>query len=329
MKKILMLSLTVLALCGCDAMDALKATKSMDGKMDSMNHKMDQMGEMNSKMSKMNDGMQKTVDGIHSQELLIPLENMIKAETIEYLYPVPTSLMPYAKKFAESASNQELVELTYLWLKHINEITPVQDIDKDGKPVDLTLEQTNAFRKQRIGKALALAAIAGFVPQETVEQMVKEHIVGGTRHRKTALQFLALRAFFIKDILLEKSLLEELMDEVGKLEDSIKYMNQLEYLISLPFANLISVRTTGLSEVAAEDIVFVLDNDKIKSIASLWDKIKIKAELNLADVQEKTWTGDKEKDDEIQAEEKRRYAVAMRSVNSAIEKWKKLDLTAQ
>ncbi|MGZ3775422.1 MAG: hypothetical protein ACXVCN_16980, partial [Bdellovibrio sp.] len=316
----------LLALCGCDAMDALKATKNMDTKMDSMNHKMDQMGEMNTKMSKMNDGMQKTVDGIHSQELLIPLENMIKAETVEYLYPVPTSLMPYAKKFAEAASTQDLVELTYLWLKHINEITPVQNIDKDGKPVDLTLEQTNALRKQRIGKALALAAVAGFTPQETVEQVVREHIIGGTRHRKTALKFLALRAFFIKDILLEKSLLEELMDEVGKLEDSIKYMNQLEYMISLPFANLISVRTTGLSEVAAEDIVFSLDNDKIKSIAALWRKIKVKAELNLTDAPLRTWTGDKEKDAALQSEEKHRFDIAMATINAQIDKWKKLGI---
>lgn len=324
MKNILMLSLVLLTLCGCDAMDALKATKSMDGKMDSMNQKMDQMGEMNSKMSKMNDGMQKTVDGIHSQELLIPLENMIKAETIEYLFPVPTSLMPYAKKFSESASSQELVELTYLWLKHINEITPVPDIDKEGNPVDLTLEKTNAFRKQRIGKALALAAIAGFTPQETVEELVKEQIVGGTRHRKTALKFLALRAFFIKDILLEKSLLEELMDEVGKLEDSIKYMNQLEYLISLPFANRIGIRTTGLSEVAAEDIVFVMDNDKIKSIASLWSKIKVKADLNLSEAPERIWTGDKAQEEVLHAEEKRRYDAAMTIINAEIEKWKEL-----
>lgn len=50
MKKLLMLSLIIVGLCGCDAMDALKATKNMDNKMD----------QMNDKMSEMNSGMQKT-----------------------------------------------------------------------------------------------------------------------------------------------------------------------------------------------------------------------------------------------------------------------------
>lgn len=261
------------------------------------------------------------MNGIHGQELLIPLENMIKAETIEYLYPVPTALMPYAKKFAEVASSQELVELTYLWLKHINEIAPLSEIDKEGKPIDLSIEKMNAFRKQRIGKALALAAIAGFTPQQTVEGMVSEHVLSGSRHRKTALKFMALRAYFIKEILLERSLLEELIDEVGKLEDSIKYMQQLEYLISLPYAKLIAVRTTGLSEVSAEDIVFQMDNNKIKSIASLWSKIKTKAELNLSEIKAEDWTGDHARNELLLRQEKHRLDAAFGIVDAAIQRW--------
>jgi hypothetical protein len=311
-----------LGLSGCDALDALKATKEMNGKMDGMNTKMESMNNkmesMNNKMDSTNQSMQKTVDGVHGQELLLPLENMLTTESLEYIVPVPTALMPFAKKFAEAATPAELMDLTLIWLNQINNVTPLGNVDTTGNAKDMSDEEFNSLRKHRIGKAMALAAIAGFTPQNVVEQIIVENVKHSSRHLPTAFKFLALRAFFIKEVLLEKSLLDGLMSSVGILEDSVKYMNLLTYLVNLSFSKSIAVHTTGLSEVFYEDINYSLNDENVKAIDSTWVKIKNKAEIDLADYQARNVTGDKTQDDEAYKDELNRISVALARVNEAI-----------
>jgi hypothetical protein len=304
-----------LGLSGCEALDALRATKEMNGKMDGMNDKME---SMNKKMDSTNDAMKKTVDGVHGQELLLPLENMLTTESLEYIVPVPTALMPFAKKFAEAATPAELMDLTLVWLNQINNVTPIGNVDTEGKAKDMTEEELNSLRKHRIGKTMALAAIAGFTPQNIVEQVIEINIKHSSRHLPTAYKFLALRAFFIKEVLLEKSLLDGLMSSVGILEDSVKYMNYLSYLVNLSFAKSIAVHTTGLSEVFYEDINYSLNDENVKAIDATWVKIKTKAEIDLADYQPRNVTGDKTEDDAAYADELNRINAAMARVNEAI-----------
>ncbi len=308
-----------LSLTACDAIDAMNATKEVPEKMD----------QTNSRMSNMLEEMKKTTAGVHDQSLLIPMENILKEENHDSLSPVPFKLMPYGKKFAEAATAQELTDLTYLWLKEVDESLPAKDIDEStGAELPYTRRQVAKINNEKVARLVALQVIAGFTPQSTVEEIVRMNVVGQSdegsrRFEDTALAFLMLRTMFIRDVLLQESLLASPLDNVGKVEEATKYARQIDFIARLRFANRINFKSRGLIGDNGQQLPSDEQPQEQLSkdvAAKLWRSIFEKAQADLRVVQREVGNNSEE-DKKIYEQEKIRAAQGLKTLQNYVRSW--------
>lgn len=274
MKQIILCLPLLFALLGCDAVDAIKATKAMPKKMDDMNRKMDQ-----------------TNQGVHKQTLLIALDNLSRAENWEYVLPVPYDLMPYAKEFAEAATPQELLELTYLWLEKINNGRPTPPIGKDGdgnpfvrEDGTFSPEAVKKINNEKMVRLIILQAMAGFAPQTTIDQMIQNEVYqagdGSGRLQSTLYSLLMMRVQFIRDVLLDNSVMAAKMTHVGHFEKAIALLEQIEVVASLPFADEIQLKIKGFLKLdgtgALPDDMQVAEKLDVREIGRRWNSLSIR-----------------------------------------------------
>lgn len=299
---LLFLSYTLSA-CGLhESMEAVKATpKKMD--------------DMHDTMEKMNKGMDETVGGINDQRKLIPIIELMKYENYDELSPVPVKLMPYGEKLAQAVSADDMVKIAYLWLKEIDEIYPPKEVDQNGDEIEYTKEQVNKINTTKLGRLAALQIVTGFLPQVTVDQIIEEQIVKFGRFEETAYTILMLRAQFIRDVLLEASLLSMPLNSVGKLNQAIIYTRSLEFITQLPFVEQIKMKIKGLlspmenfEEILKKDLALVK-----------WKKIKLSAEKDLK-IEKQVITGNSEKDAQIFKNKEEAFALAMKTIDEHISK---------
>ncbi len=310
MKQLSVILLLAATLVGCDAIDAIHATKEMNGKMDEMN-----------------ESTEKLAEGVHLQSLVIPINELLKSDSFLKLSPFPTTIVLYAKPFAEEARPKELVELTYLWLKEIDEVATEPDLDHEGKPLPdginclgSCLDRLNQMRREKIGKLMTLQAVAGFTPQNTVESLIRSEIYGDGRYYEAAMKFLMLRYVFIRDILLDNSLLNQNLDKIGEIEEAVSYMKRLDYLARLPFADQIALVTRGVIKpyLNAE---YALDAETRSQLGTRWKLLKLKAQSEMK-FEKRSLTGDAGNDQRILDESRRKMGRALQTIESHIRFWK-------
>lgn len=217
MNKILCLSLLLLSLTACNKinniMDGLEATP---GKLDKTQQSMDE-----------------TKEKLRLATLLETEREILEERNIENIIPIPTGMMAPALKFSESATPEELVRLTDVWLTGINKVTVLGGFDADGKPLTPTAETLNKDFFNKAGKLYGLMAIAGLTPQEKVIQIVHEQLEKKNYYTAT-LNFLALRGYFLSKILLKEKYFSKHADSADYIETTIKYLKYLNYLNELP-----------------------------------------------------------------------------------------------
>lgn len=322
MKKYLYLIYACTLCCGltaCDVEDAIKGTKEVPAKIDATN------GNMN----RMLDEMKKTTAGVHDQSLLIPMENLIKEENHDALAPVPFKLMPFGKKFAEAATATELMDLTYLWLKEVDESMPAKAIDDStGEELPYTKREIARINNEKIARLTALQVIAGFTPQQTVNEIVAKNIVGvndqgSRRFEQTAYAFLMLRVMFIRDVLLQESLLASPLDNVGKVEEAIKYAIQIDSIARYRFANKVEFKSRGLVDATGRQLPEDMQPaEKMElSVASvLWGKIYDKAQADLRIVQREVGSNSQE-DKAIYDQELKRSLEDLSILSDYVQSW--------
>ncbi|QDK38775.1 hypothetical protein [Bdellovibrio sp. NC01] len=309
-----------LSLVACEATDAIKSANQIPAKMD----------QTNQNMSNMLEEMKKTTSGVHDQSLLIPMENILKEENHDSLSPVPFKLMPYGKKFAEAATAQELIDLTYLWLKEVDESLPAKDIDETtGSELPYTRRQVAKINNEKIARLVALQVIAGFTPQTTVDEIVRTHIVGTSsiegslRFEETAYSFLMLRTMFIRDVLLNESLLSRPLDNVGKVEESMKYAKQIDSIAKYRFAAKIQFKSRGL--IGDDGVQLPEDSQPQEQLsrdvaARLWRSIFEKAQSDLK-VVEREVGNNTEEDKKILDQERKRASTDLKILESYVKSW--------
>jgi hypothetical protein len=324
---------TFLKLFTATALCAVLAACGADKAIESANAIPDKMDQTNKNMSDMKDEMKKTTAGVHDQSLLIPMENILKEENHDSLSPVPFKLMPYGKKLAEAATATELIDLTYLWLKEVDESLPAKDIDDAGNELPYTRKQIARINNEKLARLIALQVIAGFTPQATVDEIVQINIVGSDRDgsrrfEQTALSFLMLRTMFIRDVLLQESLLAGPLDNVGKVEEAIKYGKQVDAVAKYRFAAKVGFKTRGL--IDANGVQLPSDDQPQEQLntqvaGDLWMKIQTKAHSDLQ-VTPREVGNNTDDDKKIFAQEQRRAAQAFQELDSYVKSW---NLTAQ
>lgn len=313
----------IAGLVACDAQDAINSTKQIP----------DKMNQTNSKMESMLDAMKTTNKGVHDQSLLIPLENLLKEENYDTLAPVPFKLMPYGKKFAEAATSEELVELTYLWLKEVDEALPAKDIDETtGEELPYNKKQIQRINTQKIAKLTALQIIAGFAPQATVQEMIQNYVVGGTleggrRFEETTYSFLMLRTMFIRDILLKESILSKSVDNVGKLEEAMKYIKKIDAIARLRFHNKIEFKSRGLVDYEGRQLpADEQPQEKFTRATAyrLWESLYDKASAQMK-VEVRSVGSSPEEDQKLLDNEKKRIQYDMQLIEQSLQYWKSIN----
>ena len=300
----------VLSSCGInESMDAVKATPE---KMDNMQNT---IGKMHGTMEKMNKGMGETVAGVNDQRILIPLIELMKYENYDELSPLPVKLLPYGKSLAQAVTADQMVEIVYLWLKEIDEVYPPKALDKNGNEIEYTAEQIDKINTTKLGRLAALQITAGFLPQTTVDQIIENQIINFGRFEETTYTILMLRVQFIRDVLLDASLLSKPLNSVGGLNQAIAFTQSLELITQLAFAAKIKMKVSGLL-APQENFEETLKKDLA---LTKWKKIKLSAEKDLK-LELQVITGNPEKDAQILKSKQEAFALAMKTVDEHIQK---------
>jgi hypothetical protein len=231
------LALSAFAFCfvailstGCDLTQGMAAKMDQTNEnMDNTNSKIDQTNQTTQGMSqKMGD----VVDDSHDQELLTALNDMVSDQNTQVLVPVPFDMLKDGKKFAEKAHEDELMDWFYAENKSM-----VEGTADDGQrvSVDVFLPKLNAagqkdFEAQYTSQTImgvpymnptpswefpksyvdsfdhqkdvilnSMQVVAYFIPQDMIESIVADQIVGGGMREQTAYLILNLRDIFARD----------------------------------------------------------------------------------------------------------------------------------
>ena len=254
-------------------MDGMKSKMDLSNEnMAGMKAKMDlsnkNMADMKAKMDQTNLKMDATNHSIYKQTLLIALDDMLKKENSTHLTPVPTGMMKGGETFAKETKEEDLVKLAFLYYKEINELQPDESF-KDPKTGKFPEEILKSLDHQKAVKQTSLEVIAGLLSQPMVEEVVETEIIQGGRYEKSAYIILLLRSLFIRDVLLEQSLLSEGLSEIGMMKEALGYTENLEYIAKLPFKDKIRYKTIGMSNPDL-NVDLALDLD----MKDLWNKLK-------------------------------------------------------
>jgi len=312
MKKVLCIVTACLSLSACGLKDMI----DMPNKMDKSNQNMEEMAK---KMDETNRKMEIMVGGIEAQKQLIPFEAMLKTENIKTLSPIPSRLMPYGEKLAEAIPADDMVKLAYLWLKEVDEVFPAHKLDANGDEIPYTTEEIAKINQDKLAHVVGLQIVAGFLPQAVVQEMIEKQVYLSGRYEDTVYAILMLRTQFIRDILLDASLLTAPLNNGGKVAQAVEYNRAIDYIAKLKFSNRIGLKTRGfipadISPVESFDSRIALKN---------WERIQRSAERDCdlvgRGVEEKS--GNLVRDQELHQAQLNIYNQALAEIKSYIDSW--------
>jgi hypothetical protein len=286
--KILVLALALFSLSGCGA---LNATTEMNGKMDQTNSKMDDTNHHLSEVERLT-------------KLSVGIENLMKPENIETLYPVPFGMLAWGRQIGENATTEDLARLTLLWVREINK----QDPD-EGCTSDDCLKK---FQHKKMARYYGLWIMAGTAQQPKVEEMVKKIYYGNGEYKRAVLSFLMARASYIETFGLKEYLFSQPMTIVGELEAAFDQVSRLDYLVRLPFADKIQLKTI------LEDEPLVLN---LEVTISMWKRLQgaFTSELNQTTIDPNSATNEVER--ASRADARKRAQELKKKVDSFVNSW--------
>lgn len=150
---------------------------------------LDQVKQTNEKIEDTNNKMDITNAAIHNQTLAVALNSLLAAENTEVLTP-PTDLIPFAEKFTEEATSEELIETFHLLYTSV-----IKGFESEPSG-DKKLKR----RQVRLTAASALAALA---PAEKVNEIFQAQINEEGEYLDSTFVFALCRYNFTRDFLLK------------------------------------------------------------------------------------------------------------------------------
>ncbi len=318
--KVLVLLMAVLSLSACDKMNGLL---DVPNKMDKMNNKMDSltngMDTTNNKMDSMVSGMDSTVVGINDQRVLIPVQELLNEKNYERLSPIPSQLMPFGKKLAEAISVDDLAELVYLWTKEIREVNPMKQLDAEGNEIEYTAAEIARINRSKLGRILAIQTVCGFLSDAKVNQLITNHIVNHSSFEDTAYEILMFRTQFIRDVLLTESLLAQPLSTVGKFAKSMTYINQLDCIAKLPFADKVAYKVSGFLPPFPASLEEKMEQKMMLTLLKKIDR-SVKADFKM-DQQNFKVTASQEENAKNQQQQAAIFNQSLQQLNAHLQYW--------
>lgn len=340
----------VLMLSGCSKLNNMF---DMPDKMDKLTEKID---TTNGAVEKTNDKMKSMQSALHKQVLLTAIQEASKPGNMEMIFPIPTGLMPSGKAFAESANAQEIMDFVYITMREIEEVNPLKGIDKDGNPLPLTDADLDYLRANKLAKLYALMVIAGFTPDQydraadlkksqenksaevevrddTLSQIIDEQINQNGRHYDTAMAFMALRGYFLREVLLKLSLkvdpsAAETLHTKGLMEDALKYLVKLDQVSKASFETVLPVRPAQFQVHLHEKQYNLLVFDEVQDVATqketakTWSVALKKAQSGMNDFANQM--SENSKQTEAYAKLVRDETAIVNTMQSYVDSWKQI-----
>ncbi len=161
-----------------------------------------------------------TNDGVHLQILTLSLQSLTNPANTAVLNP-PSLMLPYAEKFAETATPDELLQVVYTYILDAQQGATATDMRYHDRYVSLQ----------------AAAAIAAFAPQDKVAAIFQTQVTGAGRYIDASYELGAARYNFIEewlfDVITDAS--QTPSANVAILQQAAAYYSQMKYLATSPF----------------------------------------------------------------------------------------------
>jgi len=225
MKKILFISIAAVVLSACSKVDNL-----YEAAVDKIPQKMDNLSSSTTELKRL-------------ETVKTAIAELNDPKNYKKLSPIPVDLLPYAKKAAENMLvDEELVPYVYTKIKDIETIR--YDDNNMGKPYDMNNPESVEFEMNKVGVFNALAAMSAFLPEEKIDRLLAR-LESSEEYSATAIQILAMRAYFINNVLMNEKYKQDKLVDVGSVEAAISYNKSVEKILRLPYAQDIKMTVTG------------------------------------------------------------------------------------
>ena len=270
MKTNLLIALA-LTLSGCGLpLQLEEVNKNMAKMNDKINQMTDNTTNMSNSIGDMTDSLGSTSKGIHSQSLMIALNELLKPENTKYVTLTNANVIPMiapAKAFAEIATAEEIAGIAYLWISEIN-LCQVDDV--------LTKQQKDNFDLGKWIKLNALQLIAGFIPEETIDVMIHQQIKSGGSYRTAAEQIIVLRYLFIRDFLLETTISASALTNPAQYETALSYLDSLKNIKINPALNDLNLKLFGFFDTNGNGLNQTLSVNAADDLVPYYKKLAVK-----------------------------------------------------
>jgi len=260
MKNILLIAALSMSAFSCELLDAVKSVNSMPKQMNGMN---ENMTDMKDKMGEL--------------EMSRDLDNV---ENYSVISPVPYKLLAPATKFGEFAPSMDLIKWFYTRRQTVEGSSFRDNVanggtDADGKPTQAAAD----YEMMKIRYANALAAVAGLAPQGKTEELVAV-LENGNEYSGSVVEFLAMRYYFLTNVLLENKYKDTVLKDIGELEQAVTYLKNAEFIVSRPYVDQLVVTTTSFEIYPEYNEALTYGVDKTL-ISKYWNKLNKAFEKNL------------------------------------------------
>ena len=271
--SLIILSLLTLVV-GCDAVDAMKATKDMKSATSSMNEK----------MNLTNIGIQETNESVRLQKLMLAKNDMVDDKNTQDLEPVALGMIAGAKIFGTTATSEELIEYVRKLVLEIKDVKPNESLkDAQGKFSPNIIE---LYDHKKMINLSQIYTIAGFCPQEKVNQIIAEQITGkGGTYRSTAFIFLMARVQFLGTYL-QETFFADPLDTVEAMRELVVRLGAIDSILKTSFKDKVKLSVDTFIGRDAITVSLFDENGKMDdswNAPKLWKKVLKRFDQDLKD----------------------------------------------
>lgn len=234
------------------------------------------MNKMPKQTQEMGVDIKITNENMRKLKLKEALAELDKEENQRTIMPVPTGLMPWGKTLAETATPIELLELTRNWIGFIEDVVPAHSgFNADFDVIKLTEAEIAKVRMEKIARFYTAMIVAGFAQEEKIDQIIANEIYGEGTEQATALKFLALRAFFLREVMLKTvmkidSSSPQTLSTSGMMNKALGYLVKLNRISTLPFADAVAFDITDRTQYQVLSFQDSQNAEGRKQTADIW-----------------------------------------------------------
>lgn len=213
---------------------------------------MDGTEKLPSQIQETNNGMRNTNDAIRKQKIAEALKMLKEEGNRSNLIPIPFDMMSASKTLAEALTADETVLFFKNYIIKLNKQVSADVVPPISEEV---------FQHNRVADYYMLMLIAGFLPDQTVKQMIETESNQGA-YQNIMFNILKLRVDFNSDMMLLMAMLglnpqekqdgkfvvvddKIKLDTLGKIEKAIEYNQKVEDVCNLEFADKIEIKVEG------------------------------------------------------------------------------------